>query len=58
MNYCTECRAIEGKWREPTEAERREYGIADDEDVSVCAECDSVDTLKRIPEHDDWGMER
>lgn len=61
LSVCSECRTVEGSWREPNAAERAELGIPEDsnelEDM-VCCECGAIGSHKGIPEHDDYDMER
>lgn len=62
LSYCTDCRTVEGAWREPNLLERQAYGIDTDEHVLpedlICCECDSFGSHKGIPEHDDMDLER
>lgn len=58
LTFCPVCRAIEGRTREADEKERMEMGVEPDDEAIVCAECDSLEGLQSLPEHDDSEMER
>lgn len=47
MNYCEGCCQLEGDTK---------YIEIDGDDVLVCAHCE--EELTRVPEHDDYDMER
>lgn len=50
IRFCRECQTVEGKtYFDPTD---------ENEEFPICAECDSEDSIKRVPEHDDGDMER
>lgn len=44
LTYCESCNQLEGKTKETEDGD------------TVCAECEELTT--RIPEHDDYDMER
>lgn len=58
MTVCNNCRTAEPRTRAPTSCELAEMGLdAADEDVRICAECDSTeDTLTNYDE--DYGADR
>lgn len=60
LTYCTQCQTLEGRteYVTLTDLNAKEYDGEPGDEVIVCRECDGVETIEFVPEHDDYDMER